>query len=125
MPQAMAAIGLKPLLPAILARFGYRRVLLSNTIILGILIMLFATVGAETPLWRIVVQAFVLGFFTSMQYTSMNTLVYADVTDKQTSGSSTIAGTGQQMSMSFGVAIASLVAALFVPRASSIPFPRR
>ena len=29
-------------------------------------------------------QAFCFGFFTSLQYTSMNTLVYADVTEEQT-----------------------------------------
>ena len=45
----------------------------------------------------------------------MNTLVYADVTAAQTSQTSTIASTVQQMSMSFGVATASLVAALFIP----------
>jgi len=77
--------------------------------------MLFATVGVDTPVWRIVLQAFVLGFFTSMQYTSMNTLVYADVTGNQTSSASTIASTGQQMSISFGVASASLIASMFVP----------
>ena len=45
----------------------------------------------------------------------MNTLVYADVTAQQTSGASTIASTGQQMSISFGVAGAALIAAIFVP----------
>ena len=67
-------------MPEILARLGYRTVLVGNTIVVGLMIMSFATVGADTPVWRIVLQAFVLGFFTSMQYTSMNTLVYADVT---------------------------------------------
>ncbi len=114
-PQAMAAIGLKIVVPKILAWFGYRTVLIANTIVVGTMIMLFATVGAETPAWRIVLQAFVLGFFTSMQYTSMNTLVYADVSGSQTSSASTIASTGQQMSISFGVASASLIASLFVP----------
>jgi len=57
----------------------------------------------------------VLGFFTSMQFTSMNTLVYADVSGAQTGGASTIAATGQQLSVSFGVAGAALIAALFVP----------
>jgi hypothetical protein len=42
-------------------------------------------------------------------------LVYADVTAQETSAASTIASTGQQMSISFGVAGASLVAAYFVP----------
>ena len=115
MPQALAAMGLKMLVPAILSRVGYRRVLLVNTVLAGVFMMSFATVGIETPLWRIVVQAFLLGLFTSMQYTSMNTLVYADISTEQTSAASTIASTGQQMSMSFGVAIASLLAAIFVP----------
>lgn len=62
-----------------------------------------------------VIQAFCCGSFTSLQYTSMNTLAYADVTDKQASSASTIASTTQQMSISFGVASASLATAFFIP----------
>ncbi len=115
LPQAIASIGLKTFMPAILAKLGYRNVLVGNTVIVGLMIMSFATVGAHTPIWLIVLQAFILGFFTSMQYTSMNTLVYADVSASQTSGASTIAATGQQLAISFGVAGAGLIAAFFVP----------
>ena len=115
MPQAMAAMSLKMTMPWILRRFGYRSVLVSNTIILGLLIVLFATIGAGTPVWLIVVQVFTFGFFTSLQYTSMNTLAYADVTEEETSSASTIASTMQQMSISFGVATASLATAFFIP----------
>jgi EmrB/QacA subfamily drug resistance transporter len=115
MPQAVAAMSLKMSMPAILRRFGYRNVLISNTMMLGLLIVLFATIGAGTPVWLIVAQVFVFGFFTSLQYTSMNTLVYADVTEEQASSASTIASTMQQMSISFGVAAASLATALFIP----------
>ena len=115
MPQSLAAMSLKMTMPLILTRFGYRRVLLSNTMLLGLLIGLFATIGFGTPVWLIVVQAFCFGFIASLQYTSMNTLVYADVTEGQTSMASTIASTLQQMSMSFGVAMASLATALFIP----------
>jgi EmrB/QacA subfamily drug resistance transporter len=114
-PQALAAMSLKLTMPRILARFGYRTVLVSNTVMLGLMIMLFSTIGEGTPIWRIVVQLFCFGFLTSLQYTSMNTLVYADVTPAQTSGASTIASTMQQMSVSFGVASASLAAAVFIP----------
>lgn len=115
LPQAVASLGMKTLMPSILERLGYRNVLVGNTIVVGLMILSFSTVGADTPIWRIVLQAFVLGFFTSMQYTSMNTLVYADVSGPQTGGASTIAATGQQLSISFGVAGAALIAALFVP----------
>jgi EmrB/QacA subfamily drug resistance transporter len=115
MPQAIAAISLKMTMPKILARVGYRGVLVSNTVIIGLLIVLFATIGPGTPVWLIVIQAFCFGFFTSLQYTSMNTLVYADVTGEQNSSASTIASTMQQMSISFGVATASLATAFFIP----------
>ena len=115
MPPAIASISLKAWMPAILRYLGYRRVLISNTMALGVLIMLFATIGVGTPVWLIVVQVFIFGAFTSMQYTSMNTLVYADVTGEQTSGASTIASTMQQMAISFAVATASLATALFIP----------
>jgi EmrB/QacA subfamily drug resistance transporter len=115
MPQAIAAMSLKLTMPKILARFGYRAVLVSNTLIIGLFIMLFATIGKGTPVWLIVMEVFCYGFFTSLQYTSMNTLVYAEITDEQASSASTIASTMQQMSISFGVASASLVTAFFIP----------
>jgi EmrB/QacA subfamily drug resistance transporter len=115
MPQAFAAMSLKLTMPLILKRFGYRRVLISNTILLGLMIMLFATINLHTPAWLIVLMAFIYGFLTSMQYTSMNTLAYADIGEHETSGASTIASTVQQLAVSFGVATASLAAALFIP----------
>ncbi len=115
MPQALAAMSLKMTMPLVLTYFGYRRVLISNTVIIGVILALFATIGPGTPVWLIVLQAFCFGFFSSLQYTSMNTLVYADVAERDTSMASTIASTVQQMSISFGVAAASLVAALFIP----------
>jgi len=121
MPQALASMSTKFLLPKILNRLGYRVVLVSNTIILGLLLLLFATIGLSTPVWVIVLQAFCYGAFTSLQYTSMNTLVYADVTDEETSSASSIASTMQQMSISFGVAVAGLATAFFVPRVHSNP----
>jgi EmrB/QacA subfamily drug resistance transporter len=114
-PQALAAISLKMTMPAILTRFGYRTVLIANTAMLGLMIILFESIGAATPVWLIVLQMFFFGFLTSLQYTSMNTLVYADISARQTSGASTIASTMQQMSISFGVAAASLIAAVFIP----------
>jgi EmrB/QacA subfamily drug resistance transporter len=115
MPQAIAAMSLKMTMPRILTHFGYRGVLISNTVILGLIISLFATFGIGTPVWLMVGLAFCFGFFSSLQYTSMNTLVYADVTEQQASGASSIASTMQQMSMSFGVAWASLVTGFFIP----------
>jgi EmrB/QacA subfamily drug resistance transporter len=115
MPQALAAMSLKLTMPHILKKFGFRRVLIVNTITLGLMIFLFSTIDAATPVWLIVLMAFTYGFLTSLQYTSMNSLAYADVGAREAAGASTIASTVQQMAVSFGVATASLAAALFVP----------
>ena len=114
MPQPLAAMSLKVLMPRILKRFGYRRVLGANTAAIGVLIILFMTVGVGTPLVQIVAMAFALGFFSSMQFTAVNTLVFADLSDADASPGSSIASTVQQMSMSFGVALSSLLAALYL-----------
>ncbi|HVW20139.1 MAG TPA: DHA2 family efflux MFS transporter permease subunit [Opitutaceae bacterium] len=114
MPQPLAAMSLKFTMPKVLRRFGYRSVLLVNTLLLGAMIALFAVIGPSTPVWQIVLQAFCFGYCSSLQYTSMNTLVYADLTEADTSMGSSIASTLQQMSMSFGVAAAALAAALFL-----------
>lgn len=113
-PQPLAAMGLRLFAPRILATFGYRAVLIFNTLSMGALIMLFVTIGPSTPAWVIVVQASVFGFISSMQYTSMGSLTFADLGDADASMGSSIASTIQQMSMSFGVAFASLLTVLFV-----------
>ena len=113
-PQPLAAMGLKMLMPKILNSFGYRRVLLANTVAIGLVAMLFMTVSRGTSAWQIVILAFILGFVSSMQYTSMNTLVFADLADADASSGSSISSTVQQMSMSFGVAVSSLLAGLYL-----------
>ncbi len=84
MPQAIASMSMKAIMPRLLSRVGYRGVLISNTLILGVLLMVFATIGLRTPVWAIVLQAFLYGAFTSLQYTSMNTLVYRGHRRKKT-----------------------------------------
>jgi EmrB/QacA subfamily drug resistance transporter len=118
MPQALAAIGVNWVILRLLARFGYRGVLVTNTIIIGGLLLLFATIGFHTPIWVIVALAFLYGAYSSLQYTSMNTLVYADTTEEETSAANTIFSTVQQLAISFGVATAGLATAFFIPERS-------
>jgi EmrB/QacA subfamily drug resistance transporter len=115
MPQAFGALSMKMVLQRLLNLIGYRGVLISNTVVIGLIIMAFATIRAHTPVWLIVLLAFTYGAFSSLQYTSMNTLAYADTTEAETSSASSIASTMQQMAISFGVAIAGLTTAFFFP----------
>ncbi|HEX4578279.1 MAG TPA: MFS transporter, partial [Edaphobacter sp.] len=118
MPQALAAICVNWVILRLLARYGYRGVLVTNTIIIGMLLLLFATIGVHTPIWVIVALAFLYGAYSSLQYTSMNTLVYADTKEEETSAANSIFSTVQQMAISFGVATAGLATAFFLPEHS-------
>jgi len=124
LPQTIAAMSLKVAMPVILARLGYRTVLVSNTLLIGLQIMLFSRYGPGTPVWSIAAEMFCYGFFTSLQYTSMNTLVYADISEEQASNANSIASTMQQMAISFGVASASLMTAFFIPDRHSASVPQ-
>ena len=118
MPQALAAIAVNWVILRLLARFGYRGVLVTNTIVIGVLVILFATIGVHTPVWVIVALAFLYGAYSSLQYTSMNTLVYADTKEEETSAANSVFSTVQQMAISFGVATAGLATAFFIPENS-------
>ena len=116
MPQALAAITMKLMSRSILARFGHRQVLVTNTALFGATILVFTQVGPGTPIWCILLLGFAQGFFSALQFTSLNTLVYADISDRDASMANSIASTAQMMALSFGVAYASLTAGWFIGR---------
>jgi EmrB/QacA subfamily drug resistance transporter len=114
MPAAAAAITMKFATKPILKALGYKRVLTINTLMIGVAIALFSQIGPATPKPVIVLLALCLGFFNSLQFTSMNTLAYSDVEGPDTSMASTMASSMQQLAQSFGLATGSLVAGWFL-----------
>ncbi|MEN9403207.1 MAG: hypothetical protein RL091_1910 [Verrucomicrobiota bacterium] len=114
MPTAGAAMLMKISSRPLLARFGHRNILIANTLLIGVVVTLFSQIGPGSPIWMILCLGLSQGFFMSLQFTSMNSLAYADVEDRNASKASSIASTGQQLALSFGVAFASLVAGWFL-----------
>ncbi|MEO7937348.1 MAG: MFS transporter [Burkholderiaceae bacterium] len=114
MPAAAAAMGMKVLATVLLRRFGFRQVLMVNTVLVGCTIACFSLVHAGTSMWLIVTIGLLMGLFNSLQYSSMNSMAFADISDKDAAMASTMASTMQQMSMSFGLALGSLVAGFYL-----------
>jgi len=114
MPAVAAAMVMKVISSPILRRFGYRKVLTVNTLMIGITIGLFAGVSFATPIALIVCLGLAQGFFNSLQFSSMNSMAYADIKTTDTSMASTIASSFQQLSMSFGLACGSLLTAWYL-----------
>ncbi len=114
MPQALGAMAMKLINRQLLAAFGHRTVLRTNTVAMGLLLACFSFIGPGTPIPFIVLLSFTQGLISSVQFTSMNSLVYADVSDEEASRASSIAITAQHLALSFGVALGSVTAALFL-----------
>jgi len=114
MPMAIGAMGMKVLSTALLRHFGYRRVLVLNTVLVGATIGSYSFVGPGTTFGLIVALGLTLGLVNSLQFSSMNSMAYADISDTETAHATALASTMQQMSMSFGLACASLVTAFFL-----------
>jgi EmrB/QacA subfamily drug resistance transporter len=114
MPAAAAAMGMKLVAPRVLGRGGFKRVLVVNTLLIGVTISLFSLVTAATPVALIVCLGLTMGFFNSLQFSAMNSMAYADIEGRDSSMASTIASSMQQLSMSFGLACGSLVAGWYL-----------
>ena len=113
-PAALAAMSMKLISMRLLKRFGYRQVLIVNTLLIGITIGLFSLIDIQTPIAIIVVISLLQGFFNSLQFASMNSLAYADVNEQDSSMASTISSSLQQLSMGFGLAAGSLITGWFL-----------
>jgi EmrB/QacA subfamily drug resistance transporter len=113
-PQALAMILMKLLIDRLLKRHGYRRVLRINTALAGVLLATFSLLQADTPAWAIALLVFAYGFVMSLQYTAMNTLGFVDLPPERASQASSLTSAVQYLAVSFGIALSSLLLALFL-----------
>lgn len=113
LPSALTTIAVKPWIPKIVRRFGYRNVLTTNTLFLAGIIFIFSFVEQNTPLIYYILLMIAYGAFTSIQMTSMNTISLAELTDQQASGGNSLLTIMQQLSVSFGISIAALILAFY------------
>jgi MFS family permease len=91
----------KPATTPLLNRWGYRRVLIAATSAVTGTMLLFALLGATTPVVLIALIAFVNGVVRSIGYTGFLTLVYSDVEERDMAHGTTLAATVQQVATGF------------------------
>lgn len=121
-PQALGSITVKPFIPRVLTRLGYRRLLLTNTVVGACVLCAFAVLSTDSPPWLIAAFVYVYGAVMSVQYTSMNTLAYVDLDVKYAAQASSMASTAQYLSMSFGIALATLLMEAFLARHEAVEY---
>ena len=108
--NVFGALGMKTIIPIVLRRFGFRSALVVNAVISAAMVGMCATFVPGVPFAWIVGVLLVGGFFRSLQYTSLNTVAYADIDPRYMSRATTLVAVSQQLSLSVSVALgASLV----------------
>lgn len=106
-PLALFAMVAKPMAKPLLDFFGYRKLLVGNTLILGCLIAGFGLVDQDTPYVWLLLHLSLLGAVNSLQFTAMNTLTLIDLQDSNASSGNSLMSVVVQLSISLGVACAA------------------
>jgi EmrB/QacA subfamily drug resistance transporter len=106
---ALGSMFMKAAAVTVLKRLGYRNVLLYNSFISAAFLAACATFVPGIPFVVMIAVLLVGGFFRSLQFTSINTLAYAEIDAPLMSRATSMTAAAQQLSLSTGVAVGALV----------------
>ena len=126
--SAVGAMSMKMAAAPLLRRLGFRTVLVANAIISAAFLGACAAFTRNTPVWVMLMLLLVGGFFRSLQFTSINTLAYADVEQARISRATSLVSVMQQLAISTGVAFGALAVELTLhvraqPNLTAADFP--
>ena len=92
-----------------LKRWGYRQLLLFNGIASSTLMAVNGLFMPTTPFLMMMSVLLFAGLLRSLQFTSLNSIAYADVTSAEVGRANGLYTVAQQLSLALGVAVAALV----------------
>ncbi len=111
---AVGAMTMKIAAARVLRRFGFRTVLVANAVVSAAFLATCASFTQTTPVAAMVALLLIGGFFRSLQFTSINTLAYAEVETARISRATSLVSVAQQLAISSGVAFGALAVELVV-----------
>jgi MFS family permease len=107
--SALGSMFMKAAVASVLKRFGYRSVLMYNSLISAAFVAACATFVPGMPFAAMIAVLLSGGFFRSLQFTSINTIAYAEIEPPSMSRATALVAAAQQLSMSTGVAVGALI----------------
>ncbi len=111
LPIALAGMAMKRFATPLITRHGYRKVLVANTVLVGLAMGSFGLTGPEQPAALHILQLLAFGAVNSLQFTAMNTITLKDLDGSMASSGNSLLSMVQMLAMSLGVAAASAVLA--------------
>ncbi len=107
--SAAGAMIMKGMARKILKAAGFRTVLTWNALVASAFIATNGFFTPATPVWLILSLLLVGGCFRSLEFTSLNTIVYADVPTPRMSAATSLVSVAQQLSLGTGIALGAFV----------------
>ncbi len=89
-------------------RFPFKNILIVNGMLIALFTFLTSLLLPSTPVYLIVLVMFLSGMTRSMQYTSLTTLAFADISREKMTAANSLYSTVQQMSSGMGIAIGAV-----------------
>ncbi|WP_018605199.1 MFS transporter [Uliginosibacterium gangwonense] len=106
--SAIGAIFMKTIAAKILQRYGFRSVLVTNTVLVTASLAVIGLFTRTTPAMVIISILLLGGCFRSLQFTSLNALSYADIDKPVMSQATSMASVVQQLAAGMGITVGAL-----------------
>ncbi len=112
-PMVLGSMGMKRIVVQVVNNFGYRRVLVTSTLALALICLIFMGVALMGWYYALPLVLLLQGMVNSMRFSSMNTLTLKDLPDELASGGNSLLSMVMQLSMSIGVTVAGSLLGMY------------
>lgn len=110
--SSIAAFVMRSASVRIVGHFGFKPILVFNSLITAASLMSYGLFTATTPYVWLVGTLVISGVFRTLQFNALGALAYADIDQEHMSAASSLSSMGQQLSQSFGIGVAAMLLAV-------------
>ena len=106
---SIAAAFIRPITARLLRIFGFRRLLLVNSVASAAMIAVFALFDATTPHAVLIIAMMLFGIVRNTQFNSVQLLSYVDIPGARLSQATSLGSVVQQLTMGLGVSLSAAI----------------
>ena len=107
--SAAGSFGMRTMARQVLRRFGFRKVLVWNTLIASLFMLLCGLFTPDSSRAFMMTVIFLGGVFRSLQFTALNTIAFAEIEGPLMSQGTSFSQMAQRLSLTLGVTISAFV----------------
>ena len=107
-PMAAANLFAKIFITKIVKKAGYRKLLITNTMAIGFLLMGLSLLNQDSPALLILSFLLVIGLCNSVQFSAMNMITLSKLRNYHAASANSLIAVNQHLGLTFGIAISAI-----------------